>query len=155
MALTDHPQPQVLMESFPMETNVHESGISMRVARAFGAFWIALLITHYDNLPKVVPTDLGRQRQAVFLYPNSYADDSGIRTMFKYLERPDPSKLIFIATVGHSKVFDKFTQRYSKAPTLCRCWGGPWAVQSYSTTYRMVYGSQGVPGAYHIPCPGC
>jgi hypothetical protein len=116
VVLTDRLQLQVLTESFPMETNVHESAIVMRAARAFGAFRIAFqeLTTHYNNLSKVVPSNLGRQREVMFPYPNSFANGSGVPTMFTYLERPDPSKLIFIATVGHSKVFIKFTQRYSE-----------------------------------------
>jgi hypothetical protein len=116
VVLTDRLQPQVLTTGFPMDINVHEVAPVMRAARAFGAFRIAFeeLTTYYHSAPKEVPANLGRQREVMFPYPKSFADSRGVTTVFTYLEHPDPSKLIFIATIRQSKVFIKFTRRYSE-----------------------------------------
>jgi len=129
VVLTDRLQLQML-KAIPIDINIHESATLMCAARAFGAFRIAFheLITYYNNLSKPRP-----QRQVTFPYPNSFTDGSGIPTMFKYLDRYDSSKLIFIATTGHHKVFIKFTPQYSEdAHRFCARVG--LAPQLYSVT---------------------
>ena len=106
-----------------MERNVHEITHVTRAARAFGAFRIAFdeLKTHYRSVvlnpryQRDAHQKEAHKREVAFPYPKSFINSDGATTSFTYLERPDPTKLNFIATFGQSKVFIKFTEQYSKA----------------------------------------
>jgi hypothetical protein len=114
VVLTDRVQLQSLTEVFPLHENLHEGDIVIRVARAFGAYRIAVdtLREHYQNLPKL-PTRESVHR-VTFPYPDSWATDGGVK--FTYRSRFDKDRLIFLATtIEGATVLVKFTRRYSAA----------------------------------------
>ena len=102
-----------------MHTNVHETAMATRLARAFGAFRIAVdkLRDHYQNLISRSLHELQTPETVLrmtFPYPESYgSEDAEIK--FTYDSRVHDGKLIFPATTtGGTKVLVKFTRRYSK-----------------------------------------
>ena len=117
--LTDRFQLEPLTACFPVHTNVHEPAIATELARAFGAFRIAVdkLRVHYKNLISRSLQELQapeRVLRITFPYPESYGTEDG-EIKFTYDCRLNDGKLIFLATTtGGTKVLIKFTRRYSK-----------------------------------------
>lgn len=119
-AFTDRFQLESLAGCFPLHTNPHDNDDTTLLARAFGAFKIAVekLRNHYEelNLKNIdeLQTD-ERQHRVTFPYPDSYEAEGGTTIKFTYDFRFEAKKLIFVATTTEgAKVLVKFTQRYSK-----------------------------------------
>jgi hypothetical protein len=124
--MTDRMQLQCLTECFPLHTNAYEDATTTRLARAFGAFKIAVgkLYEYYKNLNSISRNKLQtpeRDGRVAFPHPNSY-EVEGKDIEFEYNSRFSDTKLIFVATTTteRTKVLVKFTRRYSvEAHQVC------------------------------------
>ena len=108
--LTDRIQLESLSECFPLHTNPHENDMAIRVARAFGAYRIAVdkLNKYYRSLPKHEDA-----RNVIFPYPDSLMIAGSVKK-FTYRSRFDNHRLIYLATTTEgATVLVKFTRRYS------------------------------------------
>ncbi|PVF91076.1 hypothetical protein CPB86DRAFT_809537 [Serendipita vermifera] len=108
------------LKGFALHTNTHLIVDTVDIARAFGAFRVAVtdLHKHYDDM-SALKNDLSmlqRSEKAArlkFSFPDSYTVE-GEEIKFTYNSRFDDRKLMFIATTNNgTKVLIKFTQRYS------------------------------------------
>jgi len=119
-AFTDRFQLESLTSCFPLHTNPHNNNDTTLLARAFGAFKIAVekLRDHYEklisrNIDELQTPEI--QLGVTFPYPHSYDTAGGTTIEFTYNFRFDAKKLIFVATTTEgTKVLVKFTQRYSE-----------------------------------------
>jgi hypothetical protein len=109
---TDHVQLEILTEGFPFNTNIHEDAMPTRIARALGAFRIAVnkLREHYQNLPKLHTDE--RALRVTFPYPDSWTTDGAVQ--LTYRSPLSERGLIFLATTtAGATVLVKFTRQYS------------------------------------------
>jgi hypothetical protein len=113
--LTDHVQLECLTDCFTLHANPYEDATAIRVARAFGAFRIAVgkLDEHYKRPAELHTPD--RALRVTFPYPDSCTTSDG-SVELTYQRRFDEAKLIFLATTMEgTTVLVKFTRRYSEA----------------------------------------
>ncbi len=118
MVFTDHFQLEGLTGCSSLHTNVHKNAMAIRLARAFGAFKIAVkkLRNHYENLNSRNTHERQAERKlgVTFPYPDSCETESG-RIEFTYDFHFTNVKLIFVATATErTKDLFKFTRRYSE-----------------------------------------
>jgi serine/threonine protein kinase len=113
----DKPMLEPLTPMFLFHTNCHDGDASRPLVRALGAMKRAFksLKEYYTRLSTTLPMDRKFFADPEFPYPNYYTTVDG-EVEFQYLQRLDPEKLLFLCSKmkNSTKLFVKFTQRYSK-----------------------------------------
>ncbi|PVG01061.1 hypothetical protein CPB86DRAFT_795346 [Serendipita vermifera] len=146
--LTDRFQLETMALAPPLDTSFYLHSLDTKIARAFGAFRIAVaqLHRHYDDMSVANdnsnPTErLARAARLALPYPDSYtAEGKEVKLTYDY--RLNDRKLMFIATTTEgTKVLVKFTERYSlEAHWLC----------AKANAAPALYRFQSLPGGWYM-----